>query len=64
MQLVSSDKYINMKRWCPRLFYSYRVLILFPLVVYVCVDCVSPNLGWTKLSVVGYTGTWAAISLG
>ena len=29
---AASDKYINMKRWCPRLFYSYRVLILFPLV--------------------------------
>ena len=29
---AASDKDINMKRWCPKLFYSYRVLILFPLV--------------------------------
>ena len=30
---AAPDKASMMRRWCPRLFYSYRVLILFSLVV-------------------------------
>ena len=35
---AAPDKTSMMRRWCPRLFYSYRVLILFSLVVCILRD--------------------------